>query len=249
MYVAGLTDTGFVRTQNQDIIFYINEPIGPLPNLFVVADGMGGHKAGDVASKLAVDLSVDYIRHYAVPDFIEPENFLDLLINAGRHANQGILDAAAENPEYDGMGTTLILSTIYEHKMYIAHIGDSRVYAVNDCEIKQITVDHSYVEQLVKAGEVSEDDAHKHPKRSMLTRVMGVPMEYCEFDGLILDVSGYNSVLLCSDGLTNMMNDDAIKGIVNGIGFVENRVKALIEEANAHGGVDNISVIIIDIKR
>jgi len=246
MYAAGLTDVGITRTQNQDAIFLSKERIGPFPNLFIVADGMGGHKAGDVASNLAVEKFSGYIRDFAASDFIKSENFLDLLVSAAQHAGDAISKAALVDEDKHGMGTTLTACVIADKKAFIAHIGDSRAYAVNLIEMKQLTTDHTYVNELLQSGRLTEDEAKTHPKRHVLTKVLGVP-GVAEIDGIVRDITDVTAILMCSDGLSNMLEHDHMMNIVNGLGYVEHRTRYLIDEANKKGGLDNISAVVIDI--
>lgn len=248
MYAAGLTDVGTTRSQNQDAIFVSNEKIGPFPNLFVVADGMGGHKAGDVASCTAVDLFIGYVRDYPAAEFIKQENYLELLTTAATQAGERIYALSESDESMRGMGTTLTACVIENKEAYIVHVGDSRAYAIWPLRIDQLTTDHTYVEQLLKAGKVSQEEALAHPKRHVLTRVLGMPGDV-EIDAFVSELADASAVLLCSDGLSNMLDADTLIRIANGLGFVENRVRYLVDEANRRGGHDNISVILIDIDK
>jgi len=248
MYVAGLTDIGRNRSQNQDAIFFTSMPIGPLPNLFIVADGMGGHSAGEVASTKAVEFIAEYVRDFKAAEFVQPDNYLDLLVTAVQGANTKVCEMAKTNPEMQDMGTTLTACIITDEKIVLAHVGDSRAYSITKDEITQLTADHSYVESMVKTGQITAEEALTHPDRHMITRVLGMP-ELFEVDGAVKPIGDTVSVLLCSDGLTNMLDDQKIKSIVSGAGFIEHRVKFLIEEANACGGLDNISAVLIDINK
>ena len=248
MHVAGFTNTGKTRIQNEDAIFFTGEPIGPLPNLFIVADGMGGHNAGDVASEEAVNSIADYIRELKGAEFVQLENYLDLLVSAVQGANKKVCEMSEANPEMEGMGTTLTVCTITEEKLIVAHVGDSRAYAISEAGITQVTEDHTYVEEMVQAGQITADEAGSHPSKHVITRALGISGSF-EVDGIIVPLNDTTSVLLCSDGLTNMVDDCVIKEIVDGLGFVEHRAQFLIEEANMRGGHDNISAILIDINR
>ena len=248
MYAAGITDVGVTRSQNQDSIFVCNKSIGPFPNLFIVADGMGGHKAGDVASGLAVEKFSGYIRDFAAQDFIQPENYLDLLVSAAQHAGNAVVAKADSDESMSGMGTTLTACVITNDKIYITHIGDSRIYAVNQLGIKQLTHDHTFVEELLQAGRITEAEAREHPKRHVLTRVLGVSGAM-EVDGIVRELGDASAILLCSDGLSNMLDNDSMMKIINGLGYVEHRTRYLVDEANKKGGLDNISAILIDVGR
>jgi len=248
MYAVGLTDIGKTREKNEDAIFVSTEPIGPLPNLFIVADGMGGHNAGEVASEKAVDVVVYNIKKYPLPDILLEEDYLDLLVSAIHDANRKICGVADVEQALSGMGTTFTACVIAGDKIYIAHVGDSRAYAVKSRTIKQLTNDHTYINEMVKAGELTKEEAEEHPNRHMLTRVLGMHNGF-EVDGFIQPLGDTVAVLLCSDGLSNMLEDKQIRRIVNGEGLVEHRTQTLIDEANLHGGVDNISAVLIDVKR
>jgi len=247
MYAAGFTDTGNARSINQDAIFVANEPVGPLPNLFIVADGMGGHNAGEVASSQAVEAVVDYIRKFKVAELVQPDNYLDLLVTAAQEANSKVCKLAEDNSAMEGMGTTLTACTITGEKVIIIHVGDSRVYAISPSGITQITNDHTHIEEMLQAGQITAKEAATHPSRHVITRALGVPGDF-KMDGLIYPLGDIAAILLCSDGLSNMLNNGKIKEIVDIESFVEHRAKLLIKEANAHGGHDNISAILIDIK-
>jgi len=248
MYAAGFTDKGQTRSQNQDAIFVCCDTLGPLPNLFILADGMGGHNAGEIASARAVDYIADYIRNFKAAEFVQPDNFLDLLVSAVQEANSKIYKMSEDNPEMQGMGTTIIVCTVYDKKIIMVHVGDSRAYVVAPTHITQITEDHTYVEEMIQAGELTSEEANIHPNRHVITRALGIsgPLEA---DGIVRPLSDTTTVVLCSDGLSDMLDDDAIKGIVEDEGFVEHRTKHLIEEANLRGGHDNISAILIDVNR
>jgi protein phosphatase len=248
MYAAGLTDVGVVRSQNEDAIFVCNNQIGPFPNLYIVADGMGGHNAGEVASEMAVEKFSGFVRDFAAKDFIQPENYLDLLISAAQHAGDAVLKQADSDDSMQGMGTTLTACVVTAEKIFVVHIGDSRAYFLNPVEIKQITKDHTFVEELLQAGRVSEEEARNHPRRHVLTRVLGVAGLH-ETDGIVRDLSDATVVLLCSDGLSNMLDDETIRNIATGLGEPEHRAKHLIDEANKKGGLDNISAVLIDVGR
>jgi protein phosphatase len=246
MYAAGSTDVGIVRSQNEDAIFVCSKPIGPFPNLFIVADGMGGHNAGEVASGTAVEKFSGFIRNFPAQDFIQPENYLDLLVSAAQHAGDEIVKKAKSDESMSGMGTTLTACVIADEKIFIVHIGDSRAYAVNMLEMTQITTDHTFVEELLQSGRVTVEEARNHPRRHVLTRVLGVP-ESMDVDGIVRDLSDTSAILLCSDGLSNMLDNNAMMKIITGLGDAEHRTKYLIEEANKKGGLDNISAVLIDI--
>ena len=247
MIAAGFTDVGLSRKHNQDAIFVSTEEVGPLPNLFIVADGMGGHNAGDVASSRAIETVVDYIRNFKLSSIIQPDDYLDLLINAAQRANDAIFSEGVDSIEKKGMGTTLTLCVIHDVKIFIVHIGDSRAYRVTRDKIEQVTTDHTYVEELIQARRISKEQAKTHPRRHVVTKVLGTQGP-CGADGLVVSVADTKAVLLCSDGLSNMLDNETILRIINSSGTPSARALTLIGEANLKGGHDNISAIIIDFK-
>ena len=248
MFAAGLTDKGQTREQNQDAILVACEPLGPLPNLFIVADGMGGHNAGDVASTQAINCIYDYVKNFQAAEFIQPENYLDLLVAAVQEANRALCKMANENDGMYGMGTTLTACVVTDEKLIFAHVGDSRAYAITPNSITQLTTDHTYVEEMVKSGQLTAEEALTHPKRHVITRVLGSETSF-EVDGIVMSIGETSTVLLCSDGLSNMLDNNTIKKVVTGVGFPEYRTKFLVEDANARGGHDNISAVLIDIMK
>ncbi|MCL2202772.1 MAG: Stp1/IreP family PP2C-type Ser/Thr phosphatase [Defluviitaleaceae bacterium] len=243
MYAFGLTDTGRRRNQNQDAFFISTQRTGPLPNLFIMADGMGGHKAGDVASQQAVARFCSYVTAAQLSG-----NYIDLLLGTAQRVNQELYDMARENPEeMHGMGTTFIACVIEDGRADVVHVGDSRAYIIKPGEIKQITHDHTYAEELFRAGQITAEEARIHPKRHHLTRVLGFD-PHVKLDGFFHSIEKGASLLLCSDGLHDMLDDPAIMAIVNQEGYVEHRTQILVDEANARGGVDNISAVLIDLR-
>lgn len=237
MRAYGKTDIGKQRTINQDYIFVSQEPVGNLPNLFIVADGMGGHRAGDVASRLTVNTFVTYVTES------EDCNPITLIDEAIRTANQQLVKEAATSPDYEGMGTTIVAATIVDQTVYIANVGDSRLYLINDT-IKQISRDHSLVEEMVSMGELKEENARQHRKKNIITRAIGAERQVVP-DFFEIEYEPGDKLLMCSDGLTNMVEDVVIKHIVNSHEDTKQVVETLIQQANENGGSDNISVVLI----
>ena len=237
MKSSGKTDTGNKRNNNQDSIFFSDQPIGPLPNLYIVADGMGGHKAGDQASKMAIDITVDFVKNSTL------ENPIAVLKRAMIYANNEIYKAASKDPELTGMGTTMVVAVAQEGKLYVANVGDSRLYVVNS-EIKQITMDHSLVEELIRKGELERKRGRNHPEKNIITKAMGSKEEVIP-DFFEIDINSEDKYLLCSDGLSNMVEDDEIRDIVVDNYKLEDKAQALVDRANYYGGSDNISVVVI----
>lgn len=237
------TDKGKTRDINQDYIYSSDEPVGLLPNLYIVADGMGGYNAGDFASRCSVDAFVDEVRKNKQPTVIST------LSEALRTANTTVLRHASENEEMTGMGTTFVAATVFPDRAYVMNVGDSRLYLLGD-EMKQITVDHSYVEEMVRKGEIQRKDARIHPKKNVITRAVGVE-ENVEADFYEIETDRDSEfLLLCTDGLTNMVEDDEIRHMVKKYAKEpQNAVQKLVKRANEYGGKDNISIIIISLKQ
>ena len=232
-----MTDIGRTRTVNQDYVFSCLEPIGNLPNLFIVADGMGGHQAGDFASS------------YSVKKFLESvslslqKNPHKIFADAIRYANRELIEKSKENPELKGMGTTMVALTIVGDKAYVANVGDSRLYLMEDV-LTQITIDHSLVQEMIKIGELTKESARLHPDKNIITRAVGagkdINADYFEFS-----ITKDSILLMCSDGLSNMVEDEQIAVLLKSAKTPEKVGKKLIETANHNGGKDNIAVIVI----
>lgn len=237
MRSSGKTDTGSKRSNNQDSIYYSDKPVGPLPNLYIVADGMGGHRAGDQASKMAIDIAVDFIKKSTI------ENPIAVLKRAMIFANNEIYKTASRDPDLRGMGTTMVAAVAQEDKLYVANIGDSRLYSVGN-EIKQITMDHSLVEELIRDGKLERKKGRNHPEKNIITKAMGSKEEVIP-DFFEIDINPEDKYLLCSDGLSNMVEDDEIRDIVIDNEDLRETAQALVDRANYYGGADNISVVII----
>lgn len=249
-----VTDIGKKRKLNQDFVYVSETPVGNLPNLFIVADGMGGHNAGDFASKCAVETMVREIRGCF------EKNPVKILGKAIRAANDQIRRRAREDATLYGMGTTVVVATVMGHYLQLANVGDSRLYIIND-EIRQITRDHSLVEEMVRMGGIDRESARNHPDKNIITRAIG-GLDTVEIDFFNEELHPGDLVLLCSDGLTNMLEDAEIGRIlrerpsVEEISLVdiplsekslEEKAGKLVEAANNNGGKDNIAVILIDV--
>ena len=212
--------------------------------LAVLADGMGGHRAGDIASQMAVtNLGADW-EGQALKD---SEKIAQWFIQTIQNENGKIYQRGQEKPEYNGMGTTIVAAALSETRFTIANVGDSRAYLVREDQLKQLTEDHSLVNELVKSGEISQEMAVNHPRKNILTRSVGMP-------GTVeVDVATYSwqlgdRLLLCSDGLTNMLSEEMIGSIIDGAGSLTDKVKELIDRANEAGGADNITALLIEYK-
>ncbi len=238
MKAYSATDVGKVRKVNQDTVFCSASPVGNLPNLFIVADGMGGHKAGDLASRLTVETIVDMV------ESLEEKDPITLMGKAIHRANEVILGKAKEAEEFNGMGTTVVVACIKDNMLYVANVGDSRLYVINK-EITQITRDHSLVEELVSMGQLERKDARNNKNKNIITRAVG-GMKVVMADYFEIRLQEKDMILMCTDGLTNMVEDEEIMGLVKQKASIETRVENLIKSANNHGGRDNIGVILVE---
>ena len=234
----GMKDVGRCRDTNQDYIFISEKPVGNLPNLFLVADGMGGHKAGDLASEYTV---------FRIREAVEKSMRkipLQIFKSAFQYANQKLLEKARESRAYKGMGTTLVAVTVIENRVYAANIGDSRLYKAGDT-MEQITTDHSLVEEMVRLGEITREEARNHPEKNIITRAIGASGQ-AEPDFFDTYLEPGECLLLCSDGLSNMVEDEDMFDIVRGSRDIVEAVQMLIEKANSNGGRDNIGVVMAE---
>ena len=239
MYSVALTDVGRKRLVNQDTVYISDTPVGVLPNLYIVADGMGGEKAGDYASKSLIGYMLTYI-----------ENTMKMPVMAVReaieYANENLFAEGKKNPNLSGMGTTVVAASIIDNTLHVFNVGDSRCYVLDENSISQITKDHSLVEMLVSKGEITRESAEYKENKSKITRAVGAE-ERILIDSFEVDLAGNEYVLLCSDGLTNMVDDRKIFNIISSSAGVKSSAKRLVEEANLSGGSDNISILLIDI--
>ncbi len=237
---VGKTHIGKIRKCNEDTIFVCNTNIGSLPDLYIVADGMGGHRSGDVASRNAVE-------HFCrFAGSLEGEyEILDVLVDSAKYANRKVYQMSLESDEYTNMGTTFLAAVLCDGKVYIAHIGDCRLYIIRNGSIRQITSDHTYVMELVKSGMISREEAAVHPERNIITRALGVDGDI-SVDGLFESVLSDDIIIICSDGLYEMIDDNKILEIAADKNLnLECKADKLIEAANINGGKDNISVVLI----
>lgn len=239
MKLTGDTHIGLMRSSNQDALQY-----GSLDNnvvYAVVCDGMGGANGGNVASNIAVDIISKRIRDgYA--DGQVPHSPANLLASAMAAANIEIFDKGKSDPVYEGMGTTVVVVIVCDNVAYISHVGDSRLYLYRHGTLQQITRDHSVVQEMVESGQLTEEQARSHPRKHFITRALGVvAMEEGEYDELPLEDG--DRLLLCTDGLTNMINDNVMSDILDGgEPVVENLIKAALDG----GGADNITAVFLE---
>mgnify|MGYP000009244409 FL=1 len=197
---------------------------------------------GEVASKLAVSASKSYIQNNFNKIEHDRESILKLMKNAVEYANMVVYEKAMQEKELEGMGTTLDVCLIYNNKVYIGHVGDSRVYRLRKEFFRKLTTDHSYVQQLVKDGSITKEEAYNHPKKNMLTKALGCTA-YVEPDTLVKGFLKDDIILMSSDGLTNMLKDEEIYNIIKS--NPDTAAEELVKRANSLGGYDNITVVII----
>ena len=235
------TDIGKAREMNQDF-YYVSDEINGM-RLCILADGMGGYKGGEIASALATTSAKEYIQKRFKE--IEPttENIESIIKEAMDYANEVVYRKSRENEELDQMGTTLEICIMYGNKIYLGHIGDSRIYRIRRNIIRRITTDHSYVETLVKDGTITREEAFYHPRKNMLMKALGCA-ENIEPDITAKGFLPGDIILMCSDGLTNMLQEEEIYNIITS--DVESSCDKLIARANELGGYDNISVIVVE---
>ena len=240
MRIAAKTDIGRYRKLNEDSFFTYKNPalLGGM-----VADGMGGHNAGEVASKMATELIKSGIMDGFYPDMDYME-FSELVKRSIISANEEIFRKSKMSQNTSGMGTTAACAFIFKGKLITANVGDSRVYLVKNGEIRQLTKDHSYIEELLDMGEITPETAKTHPGRNYITRAIGAE-EYVMVDVLINSYED-ETVIICSDGLTTLVSDEQILSIVSASKNPEDTVESLVKLANQKGGADNITCVVFD---
>ena len=234
------SDVGQAREINEDY-FYISLPDDPV-QLFILADGMGGYNGGEIASKLAVTTAKNYILSNYEKTDKNKEALLDLVKNASQYANMVVYEKAQENKDLTNMGTTLDICLVFQNKVVISHIGDSRIYRLRKEFFRKLTKDHSYVQQLVDEGRITKEESINHPKKNMLMKALGCT-PFIEPDAMVKGFIKNDIILMCSDGLTNMVPEEEIYDIIK-----ENptdSTKLLVQRANDLGGRDNITAVII----
>jgi len=244
---TAVTDVGCKRKGNEDSYF-----VNPEQRLFVVADGMGGHAAGEVASQVAVQSINEFVamtggdEEITWPFGVDESMSLtgNRLKTAVRYANNKVLDRMKESAEYEGMATTVVAALVENSTANLAHVGDSRAYLFREKQLSQLTSDHSWVNEQIQSGLISADQARTHPLRNVVTRALGGRPDL-EVDMLVHEAREGDMLLLCSDGLTSMVPDDEIARVVQECDGVEEVAHRLVAEANARGGEDNITVVLL----
>ncbi len=237
MICCAKKDTGRVRSMNEDSLYASPGMVGPLFNLFIVADGMGGHRAGDFASRFVVECIAGLVED------ARDDSPVMVLRRAIEQTNRRLYTEAERNPDRAGMGSTVVAATIADDTMYVANVGDSRLYLFRD-GLNQITRDHSLVEEMFLRGRMTRDSESYQSQKNIITRAMGT-RPGVEVDFFEVSLQEEDCVLLCSDGLTNMVTDSEISRVLASSGTIEEKTKSLIDMANANGGRDNIAVILV----
>ena len=235
---AYLTDKGRTRELNEDYVYASEKPVGNLPNLFIVADGMGGHKAGDYASDFTVKTMIEEIERSF------EKNPSIIFQKAIAVANRKLREIASQDLSKKGMGTTVVAATCMGRYLQIANVGDSRLYVVNDT-ITQITTDHSYVEEMIRRGNLERENARSNPNKNIITRAVGAKNEV-QVDIYVMELKPGDLILMCSDGLSNMLEDEEMRMIIKRQRDIIEMAEQLVKAANDNGGKDNISVVLID---
>lgn len=238
MIVGASTDIGIVRQINQDSMFVSKNSAFPL---FIVADGMGGHKAGEIASEMAVSIITTSLSSRLMDDDVIV-NIEKEILDSIKKANRELLNHSQVIEDCNGMGTTITLGYIKDAKLYVGHVGDSRAYIIRNEELKQITDDHSLVNELLKNGDISIEEAMKHPQKNVITRAVGTNEDIC-IDINSFELKENDIILFCSDGLTNMIEEHELKDLFIGIKDVQEACDSAVSLAKDKGGRDNITVI------
>ncbi len=233
--IGFLSDVGMVRSLNEDFVCYHEN--GDF-NIYVVADGMGGHNAGEVASKMAAEGIVDFVKKY-----FNKECYIDVLKDAISYVNLEIYNHSLENSSLNGMGTTVTACLEVSDKVIVANVGDSSCFGVCGDKIIKITKDHSLVQELVDLGTITEDEAANHPKKNIITRAVGTS-NVVNADIFVIDKDTYNIYLLCSDGLTNEVTKNEMVSVINKNKEFDNICDKLVSLAKSKGGRDNITVLL-----
>ena len=236
----GKSDVGMAREMNQDY-YYISDDQNEV-KLYILADGMGGYKGGEIASKLAVTCARNYIENNIKETPKDKESLIQLVGSSVEYANMVVYEKSKEDPDLEGMGTTLEICLVYNNRAFIAHVGDSRIYRIRKEFMRKLTKDHSYVQKLVEDGTITKEEADRHPKKNMLMKALGCNA-FVEPDVTIKGFLKGDTIIICSDGLTNMLTQEEIYNIATN--KFEYAPSDLIEKANKKGGYDNITVIII----
>jgi protein phosphatase len=244
MLFGSASDNGKTRDHNEDFV-YLSDGIGDIDALMIVADGLGGHSSGEVASKLAVEtVKEKIVADMGKTDLADKDAIDRMIADAIKQANSNIFTEARADSGKDGMGTTIVVALFIKNHAYIGNVGDSRFYKINGGILNQVTVDHSFVDEKMRNGEMTKQEAMVHPLKNVLTRAVGTNPNV-EVDLFHLKIYAGDIFMACTDGLTNMVDDERIEKIITSSAAPEQACNALIAEANKNGGIDNITAAII----
>lgn len=245
MRTGAYTDMGRTRPINEDN-FYVSEYVSRPGVIYaIVADGMGGHNAGETASEVAVSEISGFINQYYSKE-LPPEQIKDMLIAAINNANKTVYESSQKNPAFSGMGTTVTACFYCAGRVTVAHVGDSRLYVLRDDVFHKITQDHSLVAELLANGQITPEQARNHPQKNVITRAVGTEPD-TEVDIYEFEVKPKDIILLCTDGLSNMLSDNRMKEIIKGTKKMEEAAEKLVDAANEEGGFDNITAVLLEI--
>lgn len=241
MEIGVKTDIGIIRDNNQDAYYVSSNKDYPL---FIIADGMGGHKAGEIASEMAIEIISKNLSNHLTDPSIAEEDIKNRIQDSISEANNKIYKKSMEDERYSGMGTTVTLAFITDDKIFMGHVGDSRAYLLRNSILSQITEDHSLVEELIRNGSISKEEAKYHPQRNIITRAVGTSM-VIKADVIVERRYKDDILLLCTDGLTNMVDDNQIKDFLINSEDIQKSCEELVKLSNNKGGFDNITVLAV----
>lgn len=245
MFICACSDIGKIREINQDAYFYIEDEIVPV---FIVADGMGGHKAGEIASNLAISTIASYYKVNR-DKIVNEEMFIPQFMNESiAKANERIIEESQGDEELKGMGTTVTMCIILKDELYIGHVGDSRAYLLRDSELIQLTQDHSLVGELLRTGSITKEEAMNHPKKNVITRALGGDLKL-KVDIINRELNNDDKIILCTDGLTNMVSEQRILETIKVDENIFESCSKLVNIANEIGGIDNTTIMLIQAKQ
>ncbi len=241
---SAATDIGLIRKNNEDN-FAVVTVNGPFPCGLIIADGMGGHRKGELASRIAVEYATEQL-NIRLKDGMDRSDLGKVLADICEKANIKVFLGSLDCEDNRGMGTTLTIAVVFEDQLFLAHVGDCRAYLLRDHALDQLTIDHTLVQEMIDAGSLKASESQNHPRRNVLTRALGAP-EFMQADTLSLPLESGDRLLLCSDGLHGFVADEAIKAILRKEKTPEKAVERLIALANEQGGEDNVTVMVMDI--
>ena len=241
MEIGVKTDVGIIRENNQDAYYISSREDRPL---FIVADGMGGHKAGEIASSMAIDIISKNFKKHLIDTSVNEEDIKDIIKESIYEANDKIYIKSTEDERYSGMGTTVTLAYVLNEKIFIGHVGDSRAYLLSNGILSQITEDHSLVEELIRNGSISREEAKHHPQRNIITRAVGTSNEI-RADIITKYKSKDDILLLCTDGLINIVDDEQIKKSLFINECIQKACEELVSISNDRGGFDNVTILAV----